>query len=143
MKNMINKERPEKLLSEQNVTPADLARLIGKAPGTPLQWTEHLGLPRRPDGTYNLQTALHWITNYYEKLRMPPLALSEVSQEQLASLLGFSRQTVWQWQKEGLPQNENGTFDLRIALRWIGPHYQRHYQEEYEKRLQELQNKET
>ena len=142
MKNEISRKAPM-LLSEQNVSPGDLARLIGKSSGAIEHWSKYLGLPCRPDGTFNLRTALYWITNYYEKLRMPPLSLGEVSQEQLAALLGFTRQTVWAWVKEGLPQNENGTFDLRIVLRWIGPHYQRHYQKEFEKRLQELQKKET
>jgi len=86
---------------------------------------------------------LHWITTYYEKLRMPPLTLDEVSQEQLAALLGFTRQTVWAWVKEGLPQNKNSNFDLRIALRWIPSHYRRHYQKDFENRLQELQKKEN
>jgi phage terminase Nu1 subunit (DNA packaging protein) len=42
----------------------------------------------------------------------------KVSQQALASLLSVNAKTVREWNSQGLPRDDAGQYDLRLAIRW-------------------------
>jgi len=105
--------------SKFTVSKAELARLIGRDIGCIDRWTQFGGLPRKENRRYHLKTALRWIERHYKHSLTIHFSLNGLTQQQLAELLSVSRQAIHNWDRSGLPRNDDGSYDLHLVLRWL------------------------
>ncbi len=58
-------------LAERRITlgMSELARLFGRSNGAIDYWTKHKGLPRRPDGQYDVASVFLWWQEYQKSQR--------------------------------------------------------------------------
>ena len=119
----------------------ELGRLFSRSASTIKFWTEKKGLFRQPDGNYNLRSSIFWLEKYYRNSAKPKVKFDSLEQQQVADLLGVTRQTIASWSREGLPQNSNKTYDVKRVCRWILGYYQGLAAKTYQERLTGLQKK--
>lgn len=122
-----------------NVTKTDLAELFGHSIETIQRWTDE-GLPRNRGGSYMLIKAIRWREKRFEEQQRRKVILSRVTQRDLIALTGRSRQTIFNWTKEGLPCNADRSYDLNKVMCWMPGYFKRVYERKYRKiaRLVEL-----
>ena len=123
-----------------SVPAGTLARLLGKSRGSLDYWLRK-GLPREPDGRFKLALVLRWTERYYYHQRTPQIRFPTLTQEQLATVLGVRRQTIWNWSRAGLPKNQDGSYSLRRFLPWLRGFYQQRAESKYQARLAALERK--
>ena len=119
----------------------ELGRLFSRSAATIKFWTTKKGLPRRPDGNYDLKSSIFWLEKYYRTSAKPKVKFESLEQQQIAELLGVRRQTIAAWTRAGLPRNSKSTYDLKRVCRWMLEHYQGLAAKIYQERLASLQNK--
>lgn len=119
---------------DENVTMLELSRLFGRSLGAIQAWAKYKNLPCNPDGTFNLRNSICWLEAHYRQSATIKFALTDLTQCQLAELLGVSRQSVFDWGKEGLPRNGDNSYDLMVVLRWLPKFYDKHYKNRYKKK---------
>ena len=118
---------------------SDLAALLGVSVLKVERWTAQ-GLPRGPDGFYTLSQALRWILRGHRIDVERKFLTGRLSQKELVSLLGLSRQAVAVWTRAGLPVGKNG-YSLPRVVHWLHGHYRAAAQKEYECRLEAMRKK--
>jgi len=123
----------QKTWFDSNVTESELSRLFGRSRGAIRAWVKYKNLPRNTDGTFNLKSSIHWLSAHYRQSATVKITLSALTQYQLAELLGVSRQSVFDWGKEGLPRNGDNSYDLMVVLCWLPKFYDKHYKNKYKK----------
>jgi len=119
----------------------ELGRLFSRPAATIRFWSTKKGLPQRPDGNYDLKSSIFWLEKYYRTSAKPQVKFESLEQQQIAELLGVTRQTIAAWTRAGMPRNSNSTYDLKRVCRWILEHYQDLAAKLYQERLAGLQNK--
>ena len=129
------------LSSDLSVDINELGRLFSRSAGTIRFWTKKKDLPQLPSGCYNLKSSIFWLEKYYRASAQPKVKFESLEQQQIAELLGVTRQTIAAWTRAGLPRNSNSTYDLKRVCRWILEHYQGLAAKLYQERLAGLQNK--
>ena len=106
------------------VSGMELSRLVGRSFGCIERWTKYGGLPTNKRGRYHLKTALSWIEQHYKHSLTIKITLNNLTQQQLAGLLGVTRKSLRRWEaKEDLPRNDNGKYDLRCVAHWLRKKY--------------------
>lgn len=109
----------QRLWSNFTVTKSELARLVGRDIGCIDRWTRVGGLPGKENDRFHLRTALSWIERHYKHSLTIHFSLNGLTQQQLAELLGVSRQAIHNWDRLGLPRDDNKLYDLQLVLRWL------------------------
>lgn len=123
------------------VSLSELARLLGKSQGCIWAWYKNKGLPRQPDGMFCLPVVLRWLIQFYENNHKTRVKFNSLTQEQLADLLGVTRQTLTAWGRARLSKNRNGTYDMKQVCHWLRKYYQNIAERKYKGRLKSLQRK--
>lgn len=118
---------------DENVTMLELSRLFGRSLGAIQAWVKYKNLPSNSDGTFNLKSSICWLEMHYRQSATIKITLTDLTQGQLAELLGVSRQSIFNWGKEGLPRNGDG-YDLKVVLRWLSEFYDKLYKNRYKKK---------
>ena len=120
------------------VTKLELARLIGHDAGYIERLTKFNGLPQTRKGRFHLKTSLRFIENHYRNSAEIKISLASVSQQNLAQLLGVTRQTLHDWAAKGLPRNSDGSYDVSVVLKWLPHYYQQIFLKRKAKKLDKL-----
>ena len=61
-----DREREKVLLSK--IAQRDLAEIVGRSRIQIFNWTKKAGLPRNPDGTYDLAKVVRWFCSYFDRI---------------------------------------------------------------------------
>lgn len=125
----------QRLWQNFTVTKSELAWLIGHDPSCIDHWSKLAGLPREKNGRYHLRTCLCWFEKHCRDSAAIRISLVNLSQQRLGEMLNVTRQTIFSWEKRGLPRNDNGTYDLVVVLRWLPRYYKRLYEERYKHKV--------
>ncbi|OHB77249.1 MAG: hypothetical protein A2Z25_12045 [Planctomycetes bacterium RBG_16_55_9] len=122
------------------VSESDLAWLFHRSPATIRKWVR-AGLARRPDGSFLLADVLAWHEGQHHKEIAGRPDANKLGLQQLAELMGTSRQMIWAWSRAGLPKTSKGTYSLVSVLPWIRSYYEAAAEKRFERRLEAMQKK--
>lgn len=127
--------------ANSDVTLSQLARLLGRTPGAITAFVSK-GLPRKPNGTFHLRTALKWYGRYFENMKIREFIPAKLSQKKLAEILGVHRHSISAWQRDRkFTRNKDGSYDLKRVCQWLRLYYRDIAEREFQKRLAILQKK--
>ena len=90
------------------VNKSDLAWLFHTSEATVEKWKKS-GLQQITEGKFLLSEALSWLKEQHKKEIKNKLMTGTVNQQDLADLLGVSRQTITAWGRAEIPRNANKT----------------------------------
>ena len=104
------------------ISEGDLLMLFGIGKPRLNAWLK-AGLPRRADGRYLLTEVCRWVVKHQRDIEQQKVTLSNVTQQDLISLTGKSRQTIFDWTRAGMPRNPDKSYNLSEVIRWIRNFY--------------------
>jgi len=123
-----------------NIAKSDLLYLFGIGEQVFQRWVKQ-GLPCEPDsGRFSLVKVIRWREKCHHTIERQQVKVDGLSQQQLAGLLGVSRQTLSAWGQSGLKKT-NGGYNLKYVCRWMRCYYQGLAAKSYQKRLTNLRKK--
>ena len=123
------------------VSKEDVKSLFGVGEQIFAKWVS-AGLCCEADGRFLLLKTCRWVEKYHREIEQQRFDSDGLSQQQLVSLLGLSRQRISVLGKfRGLPRNADGSYDLGKVVQWLRGYYQGIYEREYKKQIENLKHR--
>jgi len=122
------------------ISESDLGYLFGKSEKVIGRWVNE-GLPKNTDGSFILSRACRWIMNQHKEAEQRKVQLLKISQKDLITLTGKSRQTIFFWtEKHGLPRRVDGRFDLAAVIQWMPKYFDKISRQKHTKAARQIHN---
>ena len=121
------------------ISEGDVLLLFGVGKKRLEQWKLQ-GLVVRTDGRFSLSKVCRWREARHKIELAARLKTDGLSQNQVAELLGVSRQTLTAWSRYGQPCAKEG-YSLPVVVRWLRCHYLEVAKKEYTKHLATVRKK--